>query len=327
MPDRKVADTLPDFLRTQRERSTQESKRGLEDLTILCRESPVMSDRILRSCIPHLDGTGLRSLSLAGCSRLSGAPVLELLPKLPRLEHLALEATNVDPRSLAQFAPCLRSILSLKLTHPGPAHPCESSFFDGLSTIFAQANKLEAFTIYHSGAGSTGSRHWPVLPLSFVEALTSSGVAARLVKFECSNILVPLDSIDMLCPTLVRVKDLVIHVPYNAGPVLIDHLAVALSRLCQLKTLHILSQYPDVEFDRIVWLASQCSPTLKQLGLRNRVWHVERTRQVQSEDGTETKQQRFRLIETAEAFGAFKRNRYGAEEDAEPDVSESEDEQ
>ncbi|KAK4053764.1 hypothetical protein OIV83_001420 [Microbotryomycetes sp. JL201] len=194
---------------------------------------------------------------------------------------------------LSQFAPHLSGLLSLKLTHPGPGHPQEASFFDGLETIFIHARRLEAFTLYHSGVSGTESRVWPVLPQTFIESVGNT-VGRNLNKFECSNILIPLDRMN-----------------------LIEHVAVPLSQLNGLRTLHILSQYPDIPYDQVVWLASQCTVTLRQIGLRNRVWHVDRVRP--SKDSGETKKRTgIRLVETAEAFGAFRRSRYGAEEDAEP---------
>ncbi|KAM0792257.1 hypothetical protein ACM66B_004951 [Microbotryomycetes sp. NB124-2] len=325
MPDRQVANALPQLLRI-RNGQTRKDGKSLEHLTVLCRDSPNINDRIMSECAAHLEGTGLRSLALAGCSKLSGAPVLSLLPTLPSLQHLALEATNISAQYLTQFAPHLADILSLKLTHPGPGHAQELDFFAALATIFAHSRRLNAVTLYHSGSSGTQLRIWPILPQAFVEALASS-VGSSLVKFEVSNILVPLDRLVQLCSILVNVRDLVVHAPFEAGPLLIEHVAVPLSQLCHLKTLHILSQYADITTDQVAWLASQCSVTLKQIGLRNRVWHVDRSQVVNTQTGessTKTRRAGIRLVETAEAFGAFRRARYGAEEDAESGASSDE---
>lgn len=182
----------------------------LEELTILCRESTLINDRMLTACTPHLEHTGLRSLSLAGCAKLTGAPLVGLLPSLPFLRHLSLEATAIHPSSFPSFAPHLTSLLSLKLTHPGPHHPALLTFFPSLAELLRETKQLEAFTLYHSGAAGTGTREWPVVDSSFVHELVES-VGAGLRKIEMSNVLIRVADVEALAWGAPNLRDLVIH--------------------------------------------------------------------------------------------------------------------
>lgn len=275
MPDRAVATALPEFLANQK-RLAQHDGLGLQDLTILCRESPVINDRTFTACVPYLEHIGLRSLALAGCAKLSGAPVLALLPALPQLQHLALEATNVMPEYFHKFAPHVRQLVSLKLTHPGPHHPCLPDFFGSLSALISSTPKLESLTLYHSGVSSTGTREWPVVEPDFVDDLVVS-TGANLRKFEVSNVLMRLGTIEALVMGARDLRDLVIHIGYELDSVMssqrisratadletlgtqasMDRLASSIAQLRDLKTLHILSQSADISVDDILSLATR----------------------------------------------------------------------
>ncbi|KAM0754116.1 Proteophosphoglycan ppg4 [Meredithblackwellia eburnea MCA 4105] len=336
LPDRLVADALPQILQDQVEKSGH----GLDELTILCRESPVVNDKIMEACIPVLSQTGLRTLALAGCSKLSGAPILRLLPNLPQLQHLALEADNIAPSFYADFSRHLYRLLSLKVTHPGPRHAWADGFFPSLLTLLRGTPLLEAFTIYHSGAAGTGVREWAVVDDGFTREL-SHVVGARLRKFECSGILMRPASIDELdCPL---VRDLVIHLGYTID---LDRLRNTLATFRRLRTCHVMCQRTDIKPEDVRSLASRCSPTLAQIGWRNQVWHVKRVAvDISEEDavvGNSMEPVRLSLerwnfpwwpeallvvrtwclgisppiSQSAEAFGAFRRHRYGAEDDS-----------
>lgn len=210
LPDRSVADNLPGFLERQQQLSANDPSLALEDLTILCRESTVINDKVLIACTPYLEHTALRSLSLAGCAKLTGAPLLGLLPSLPALQHLSLEATAVQSSSFPEFAPHLASLLSLKLTHPGPHHPHLASFFPNLADLLRSTKRLEAFTLYHSGTAGTGTREWPVVDDSFVQELVTS-VGTGLRKVEVSNVLMRVASVEALARGAPGLRDLVVH--------------------------------------------------------------------------------------------------------------------
>lgn len=296
LPDRNIAAILPDFLARQKQLST-EDELDLRSVTILCRESPVINDNVLRKCIPHLQETNVESFAIAGASKLTGEPLVALLPKLPRLRHLALEATNVQSESFLLFAPHLANLKSLKLTHPGPHAASLSTFFPALATLLRSTTQLESFTLYHSGAASTGSRTWAVVDHSFIEDLVAS-VGPRLRKFECSNVLVHLSSAETLISGMPMLRDLVLHFGYDltvvrvahassisllllmsrcVGQTTLERVTTVVAQLEHLRTLHILCQLSDISNDDILTLAERAQPSLRQVGFRNRVWHIIRT--------------------------------------------------
>lgn len=215
LPDRNVASYLPAILAHQ-----AESGHGLEELTVLSRESNVINDEVFEACYAALSHSALNNLALAGCSKLTGAPLLRLLPTV-HLQHLALEATNIDPSFYASAAPCLATLVSLKVTHPGPRHATLAAFFPALTQLLRGTPKLASFTVYHSGtAGMSGIREWPVADVGFVQEL-SARVGVHLRKFECSGVLLRMGAVEALnCPEM---RDLVIHIGHDLELVRLVH--------------------------------------------------------------------------------------------------------
>ncbi|GAA5862948.1 hypothetical protein JCM3774_006696 [Rhodotorula dairenensis] len=312
LPDRNVAAMLGPFFSHQ---TRPDGSLALEEFSVLCRESPVINDRTLRAISPHLVGSQLTSLALAGCAKLTGEPLLELLPQLPRLRHLALEACHLDPSFYEQLAELPPRLQSLKLTHPGPRHATLSSFFPALEKLLAALPGLTAFTLYHSGASSDGRREWPTLPVEFLHQFAAtSGPDIR--KFEVSGILTSVDGVEVLARGCPRLRNLVLHLGAEFD---LDRLSRAFASLDELRTIHLLSQRANVNPDAILTLAEQCAPTLRQVGFRNRVWIVKRTYAFSTAD----ERPKVRFVETAAAFGAFRRNKYGAESDIETEVEDA----
>ncbi|GAA6013248.1 hypothetical protein JCM8202_003081 [Rhodotorula sphaerocarpa] len=313
LPDRNVATILPQFFEAQT-RQAPEGIPRLEEFSVLCRESPVINSSVVRAITPALASTNLRSLALAGCSKLGGAPLLELLSRLPDLSHLALEACQLEPTFYTQAALFLRQLRSIKLTHPGPRHPALSAFFPAVESLLADLPHLSAFTLYYSGAATDGRRDWPTLPDDFVRNVTASN-GARLRKFEVSGILTSVTAIETLAAGARELRNLVLHLGDDFD---LARLMSAFAPLPHLRTLHLLSQRATVSVDAVQTMAERCSPTLRQIGFRNRVWIVKRTY-----DSPADNRPKLRFVETAAAFGAFRRNRYGAESDVETEVEEA----
>lgn len=179
-------------------------------MTILCRESNYINDAIVYHFIPaFVNSTTLTSLALAGCSKLTHAPLLELFKVLPRLQHLALESNGINPNSYSLFAPHLINLISLKLTHPGPKHSSLFQFYPSLTELILSTKKLESFTLYHSGSHGE-IEEWPQIEESFVESLVEV-VGMRLRKFECSGVLLSIGTVEKLVQGARGLKELVIH--------------------------------------------------------------------------------------------------------------------
>lgn len=208
LPDRKVASILPTLLANQ--------SKSLSSLTILCRESPAINDTVLYHIIPIFanpsSDTRLTSLALAGCSKLTHAPLLELFKSLPHLQHLALESNGIAPNSYSLFAPYLTNLISIKLTHPGPRHSSLNQFYPSLTELIRHTLQLESFTLYHSG--TTGSEDWPIVEKGFVKVLVEA-VGDRLRKFECSGVLMSISTVEALALGAKDLRELVIHLGYE----------------------------------------------------------------------------------------------------------------
>lgn len=218
LPDRNVAQMLGAFFKNQSgigdaavgTETPSPAMLALEEFSVLCRESPVINDTVLRSISPYLAESRLTSLAFAGCAKLTGDPLLELLPNLPHLRHLALEACNLDPSFYIQIADSLSHLRSLKLTHPGPRHPALPAFFPALEKLLDGLPNLTAFTLYHSGAASDGRREWPVLPVEFLHHFAATS-GLRIRKFEVSGILTSVDGVEILSNGSPRLRNLVLH--------------------------------------------------------------------------------------------------------------------
>ncbi|SGY40918.1 BQ5605_C003g02443 [Microbotryum silenes-dioicae] len=347
LPDRSIAHILPAFLQTQRtlsKKADPESEGWLElqELSILCRESPNINDSVVSACSPFLQGSALKSLVLAGCSRLTGATLLPLLATLPFLEHLALEATSIPPSFYIEAAPLLTHLRSLKLTHPGPKHPTSTQFSPSLCHLLQYLPDLRSFTLYHSGTSASGGWIWPIVEPSLMDAIVKK---KRLEKFECSGVLMEVEEVERLC-MVQGLKDMVIHLGWE---IRLPRVTNAISHLPRLKTLHILAQTPEITMEKIEAIVAS-SPSLEQIGFRNRVWHVRRKQIKAASNETKTSGEEpttddyrikvslerwdspwwpealfvISLREGTEAFGAFRRSRYGAEDDNEQEMLDDE---
>ena len=203
---------------------------------------------------------------------MTGTPLVTLLPTLPCLRNLALEACHLDPSFYIHAAPSLTRLKSLKLTHPGPRHPTLPTFFPALETLLQHTSQLKAFTLYYSGASTGGRRDWPTVSYKFIQNLTES-VGKNLRKFEVSGVLIDVDAVQVLLDGSRGIKDLVLHLgetfdlvsfaPLSRfgiqlrGRVLQPHLITCFHPLSELRTLHILSQRSDVTPDDVLELAEQ----------------------------------------------------------------------
>lgn len=257
---------------------------GLDSLSILCRESAVISSSLVKQLAPPLARTPLTRLAIAGCPKINDEAMLVLLRALPQLKHLALEATGVTAKFFGQAAPSLAALRSLKLTHPGPRQSPE--FLPALLELLDSTTELESFTLYHSGASSTTDREWVDLEAGggeFIPALVER-IGAGLRKLELSNVLVTMQSVEAIAAGMPNLRDLVFHL---SGSVDIAHLSTAISQLSELRTLHLLSIKAEHEIDDILSVAQHASSTLRQIGYRNRVWTIRRVYEPVSTGGEE----------------------------------------
>lgn len=223
LPDHNFAKHLPAILDRQaslgeadvpgQDVSYRNAGRGLRELSILCRESPVFGRSIVPLLTDALRRMRIDSFSLAGCTQIDLDSLLDLVGAMePSLRHLSLE--SVATAEFWSRCPPLVKLKSLRLTHPSSFHRQLAQFHVSLAHALTQIEVLEEFTIYHSGSNSD-----PAFPQAVdVWAIIDSGVvnvlvnmhAATLRKFECSGVLLELHDIDSLS-RCGEMRNLVVH--------------------------------------------------------------------------------------------------------------------
>lgn len=203
LPDRAVSTLLPRIIA----RHT-----SLRKLVVLSRESPNLSDQIISELAGVLPAS-FTSLSLAGCNKISPSSLLPFFNSV-NLESLALEALPLlaaSPDFWHNATPLLQQLCTLKVTHPGPRSPILERYFISLGHLLQSSTHLTSFTIYHSGSETDpdlpGVKHWPVLPLEFVNLLAET---RRLRMFQCSGIIMEDDVVRGLC-AIEELREVVVH--------------------------------------------------------------------------------------------------------------------
>ena len=200
MPDRVICNVLPVLL----ERLTE-----LKELSILCRESPNLTD--LSKLILPLSLSNLTTLSVAGCTRITAQPLLLLLEGISdSLSDLSLEALGLVQHSFwAAAAPSCKNLKHLKITHPGSSN--DKGFVASLIVLLKSITSLESFTIYHSGnIQENGITIWPVLNPEDLEDIGKS--SPNLRKFFCSGVLLNEAGVKRISENMPELNDLVIHI-------------------------------------------------------------------------------------------------------------------
>lgn len=217
MPDRRMGARIPGII--ERITHVPDAPVRLEALSLLCRESPIVSSalmaRIQESLLSGPSPATLKTLSLVGCTSLHDDALLGLLSALPEgtLEHLALESIALRPEFISAAGSRLSGLRSLKLTHPGPS---SATYLDHVAGGIKSMHHLESFTLYYSGQERDERRRRirPYLTLGFLETLAMEA-GSRLSKLEASEVLVDAETLALLCSSLTRLQDLVVHVDHT----------------------------------------------------------------------------------------------------------------
>jgi hypothetical protein len=106
-----------------------------------------------------------------------------------------------------------------------------------------------------------GLREWTAMPKSFVDSIVGSA-GHRLRRFEVHNVIIPIAAVEALCEGAIGLVHVVVHV-WECHE--LDRLADALSRLTELRTLHILCQRTDMSMDKMLTLAERYIFPLNQM--------------------------------------------------------------
>ncbi|KAH8923091.1 hypothetical protein BT69DRAFT_1242457 [Atractiella rhizophila] len=292
LPDHSVATVLARFLSAQASSfpASLDPEAGgsnvasLQKLSIICLESGLINNTVVSSCVPFLS-PALASLTLVGCIRLTDQPLLDLFEACPRIQTLSLESCGHSVSFFESASSSLPHLRTLKTTHPGAMHAAVDAYEMGLITLAQRCDQLRELTIYKSGDEmQDGKRIWAHIPTQFAKGLLEAR-GEDMTKFEIHGVIVPKDALSQIC-RMRALRNLVIHL--GRAKVVFEEVISFISSLPILRTLHILHQSNDLTENDMIVMASKCSSTLRQIGLRNRVWTIRRTYRLDSEGKEET---------------------------------------
>ncbi|KIY51589.1 hypothetical protein FISHEDRAFT_36872 [Fistulina hepatica ATCC 64428] len=245
---------------------------SLRDLTLICKSSTVINDRLLQTIAPSL--IQLEQLHLTGCSRVTHAGVWALLEgNISGLKGLGLEGLSKSFNMSSFVRSCraknaLSHLESITLT---VQQHFELPVWTADVIDLLSASRLRAFQIYSTGAvfeAQTTDDFW-------------GGIVAthgpRLTRFSVHRMIISLDAIDSICSQCPILEQLFIVVePGNWA-----RLSMSLSKAKRLRAIHMnypleahLDEPPILSPDGALQIVSACSSTLTEFGCNTRVWQV-----------------------------------------------------
>ncbi|KAI0311408.1 hypothetical protein OF83DRAFT_1151190 [Amylostereum chailletii] len=269
MPSSPVLNILPQWIAATGPR--------LRTLTLICKATPLVNDALLGNLSPHL--RRIERLSLAGCPKVTHEGVWAVIRhNVGGIRGLGLEGLTPHFDIVALSGECARagfltSLESFTLTIRPDL--LTDAWIDGASRLLSHS-PLEAFQLY---ATDTTSKSYSA------DALCARIVAAhgpRLARFAFNRLRLTPAAITEVCVRCTELQQLFMLVDPSDLP----SLGPVLARATALRTVHVnLTHRPKAYHprDQAHALLSHCSPTVTQLGIETRVWHVDRI--IEEQDG------------------------------------------
>ncbi|KAF8816309.1 hypothetical protein BYT27DRAFT_7184152 [Phlegmacium glaucopus] len=255
----------------------------LRSLTLLCKASSILTDRILEAIAPSL--VNLEYLNLTGCPKVTNHGVWAIVSSSTKgILELGLEGVS-SKFDIATFAnECISSGALRRLRSITLTTYFQVSLLAWVKHVvhLLSASPLECFQIYSAGA---------LLDSPIIDELWSQLIAAhgkRLLRISIHRMLISWEAIHSICVQCTGLEQLFLVV----DPDFLDQLGPCLSFAKALRTIHInypmesfVSTFPVIPPSQALSIINQCSPTVTQFGCNARVWQVARTIQV-NEDGS-----------------------------------------
>ncbi|KAI0752600.1 hypothetical protein C8Q80DRAFT_1217127 [Daedaleopsis nitida] len=275
MPSAAVASMLLPWAR-----NTSET---LRHLSVICKSSTRINDDILHDIAPH--AANLEYAYFVGCPKLTHEGLWALLSSNYRgIVGLGMEGLSTAFNMGIFSENCNRSgalnrLRSITLTVD--EHTSLVEWQQHVLNLFSPA-PLQQFHISTVG-GHVNHR----LSDDFCSAIVSAH-GSRLTRFSVHRMRMSINAIADICRRCVVLQQLFIVVEQND----MDELGACLSRAPRLRTIHInrpldlgSEDVPRQSFEKMLSIAEQCPPTVRQLGFNTRVFQVERTSQ-RGDDGS-----------------------------------------
>ncbi|KAI0649755.1 hypothetical protein C8Q79DRAFT_997801 [Trametes meyenii] len=275
MPSGPVVDILP--------RWTHQNQETLQYLSLICKSSPRVTDKILQNIAPHV--TNLEYLYLVGCPKVSHEGLCAVLSATYKgIVGLGMEGLS-SPFDMAAFSErCNRAGLLSRLrsiTLTVDEHTSLAQWQQHVLSLLANA-PLRQFHISTVG-GHVNHR----LNNDFCEAIVTVH-GGRLTRFSVHRMCMSIQAIADICVRCTALQQLFI-VAENKD---LDALGPCLAQARSLRAVHVnrpldfgSEDVSKQSYDKILSIARQCGPTIKQFGFNTRVFQVDRAVSV-AEDGS-----------------------------------------
>ncbi|KAH9474448.1 hypothetical protein JR316_0012907 [Psilocybe cubensis] len=266
MPSASVIAQLPSW--------TNITGNSLRNLTLICKSSLIITDRLLETLAPSL--VNLEHLHLTGCPKVTEQGLWALVSSnIHGLLGLGIE--GVSPKfNMFNFAnKCvshgsLNHLRSVTLT---VHHQLPMKEWISAAVHLVSASPLELFQIYSTGAFFES----PMTDDLWNQLISTHG--RRLIRFSVHRMLISLEAIRSICRFCVNLEQLFIVVE----PKLLDRLSECLSHAKKLQTIHInypMEASPDAHPvllpEHALSIVNSCSSTITQFGCNAKVWQVGR---------------------------------------------------
>lgn len=270
MPSASIISVLPSWTRTLGQ--------TLRHFSLICKDSPLLTDRLLSHCCQNL--SFLSSLHLTGCSKISHTGIISALKTNSSITSLGLAGLSPHFELSPVMKDCetyklLQSLSSVTLTVPKESGSLDC-WWDDLNSVLSHA-PLQEFQLYTIG-GDLIQRQ---LPETFASQLIK-GHGLRLRKFAVQRLQVSLRIVGILCRECLRLERLFITLREKN----LRMLGNCFQHSQTINTLHI-SFPPDATTDseegrlllskeELLCLVSYLGPQLRSIGVSTRVFLVER---------------------------------------------------
>ncbi|VDB86402.1 unnamed protein product [Peniophora sp. CBMAI 1063] len=253
--------------------------RTLRSLTLICKDTRLFDDVLLEEMAKHLPS--LERLSLVGCPKATHKGVGALIKQNVR-GVLALGLEGITPAfDVASFgAICAREggLVSLKsFTFTFEPSLLNDASINGIVALLADS-PLDLFQAYATDRETA-------LDAPMVGVLIDRIVRAhghRLTRLSVHRARLRLYTIEGICTMCPNLRQLFMLIDSSDLP----ELGPLLAKARQLTAVHVnISELP-VPYEpntRAMALLSQCSPTVTQFGIDNRVWQIARHVEVQAD--------------------------------------------
>ncbi|KAH9848155.1 hypothetical protein C2E23DRAFT_470195 [Lenzites betulinus] len=278
MPSGLVIDTLPNWIR-----STQGN---LRYLSLICKSSTRVTDGVLHDIAPFVPN--LENFYLVGCPKVTHEGLWAVLSGVSSgMVGLGMEALSTA-FDMATFSDrCTRAgtlsrMRSITLTVD--EHTSLTVWQQHVLSLLASA-PLQQFHISTVG-GHVNHR----LNDEFCKAIVTTH-GSRLTRFSVHRMRMSIQAIADICARCIALQQLFIVVEQND----LDSLGPCLANAPSLRAVHVNRPLDfgseDVSrqsYDKILGIARQCRPTVKQFGFNTRVFQVERSAVIEDDGSVRT---------------------------------------